>query len=143
MSAFDEALQKIVNMSDEEKIDMACDSYAKIFPVCKQIDPEYSGAMVVCQIFGTAAAADGKLSDKENALLKAMFNAQGAEMDDNDIMNIMRKIDGNSYSFIEQLAKQLKDEYRFALVSLIAAICAIDDRIAADEVGFIRSLLED
>ena len=137
------ALQQIVDLSTEIKIGLALDSFKKLIPEIKKYFDDRQTVGLILAIFASSVAADGKISGEEFALVKSFFMAMEIDMADEDIVKMLADIakDG-AYDAIKKLNQVLSAEGRAYLVSLVAAICAIDDRIAPQEVSYLSDLYE-
>ena len=60
-----EALQQIVNLSEEDKIRLAFDSMKGLAPEITKIVESDNIAVAILSIFATSVAADGKLTGEE------------------------------------------------------------------------------
>ncbi|MBQ6595888.1 MAG: TerB family tellurite resistance protein [Clostridia bacterium] len=133
-------LQKIVNLSDRDKIGLAVDAFKALLPTLRKLDPDHRGVVLICTIFGTAAAADGKLSGQEYALIAGLMKAEtGAELGPNEVVELL-KAASNNYRLIQKLAEALPSSEQANLITLIAVICSIDNTISSEEMDFIESL---
>ena len=139
---FDEMMQGLVNLSTKEKINLAITSYMELLPVLKQYDPDTKGAALACAIIGTAAAADGQLSNDEAAFIGGLFSAMNINMSDNEIFAFV-KVHANksAYDVVKALSNSMNTEQRSHLITLVAAICAMDDKISREECAYICDLL--
>ena len=142
MSSFTDAMQEIVNLSEEEKVRLAGNSFLSLMPHLAQFDEKNKGLTLVLAIFGASAGADGKLTHSEVALIRAITNAIGMKLSDENVLELVKastKEDG--YKMISSLSGILDDEGRASLITLVASICAIDDTLSKEELAFIASLL--
>ncbi|MCR4908875.1 MAG: hypothetical protein K5985_08585 [Lachnospiraceae bacterium] len=141
-SSFDELLQDLVNKNDEEKLDIALDSYKDLLPVLREVDPKTEGIFMTMVIMGATAGADGKLTVGEDRFIRALMEARGVEMTDEKVLSILDMgTEEDAYDIIRELRSRLNNAGAGALVSFIAAICAMDDTISREEVALIKSLL--
>ena len=140
---FEGAMQRLVNRSEEEKIQIIIESYMKIYPLLKRIDPEHEGMMLVYYILGTAIAADGVVTSEERAIVSAIHEKiHGVRISDNEIMSMAENSsDRDSYGLIKALCEQLDSDTKAELITLIAAICSLDDELDPNELQFIFDLL--
>ena len=137
---FRNTLQRIVNLSDEAKVRMAMDAFEEILPALKRFDAEHRGVYLMCTVFGTAAAADGKLSETEYALISGMMKIEtGVELDYSQVLGLVKSA-ANQYRLMQQLSGAMTKNERTNLLMLVAAICSIDDTITKEEIDFIESL---
>lgn len=138
-----EALQELVNLSLEEKLEDAGKYFAAIWPELRRLDPEYDGKILLYYILGTAAGADGGLTEDEAAMVNAVMSAIDVEWDVEDTVKMMRNVANNDgYETVKNLVRAFNPDLTSDLISFIATICAIDDRVKASEQQFIIDLVE-
>ena len=137
------ALQQIVDLSTEDKIGLALDSFKNLIPEIKKYFDDKQTSVLVLTIFASSVAADGKISREEFALVKSFFMALEIEMSDEDIVKMIADIaTSGAYDAVKKLNTLLSPEGKAYLVSLVAAICAIDNKIAPQEVSYLEDLYE-
>ena len=138
---FKEVLQRIVNMPFEDKIGLALTAIKNLAPeLTKRFDKD-KATILILTIFSTSVAADGKLTKEEFVLVKAFLSAAGAEIPDEKLVEMLADLSGNdAYTAINALSKGLSVDGQANLVSLVAAVCAIDDRINPSEVAFLSDI---
>ena len=136
-----EALQQIVNLSDEDKIRLAFDSMKGLAPEITKVVESDNIAVAILSIFATSVAADGKLTGQEYALVHAFLKMFKIEMDDERMAAMLKDLSSSeAYRAVLSLSKVLSEQGQAYLVSLVAVICAIDDRIDSSEIAFISDL---
>ena len=136
-----EALQQIVNLSEEDKIRLAFDSMKGLAPEITKIVESDNIAVAILSIFATSVAADGKLTGEEYSLVHAFLKLFKIEMDDEKMVAMLKDLSSDeAYRAVLSLSKILSEQGQAYLVSLVAVICAIDDRIDSSEVTFISDL---
>ncbi len=141
--SFDETLQKIVNMDTEEKIHLAADAFFTLQPAFEAVAPEYKGMTIVYALLGTVLVADEKLTAEELGFAKGMLSAISEDHSDEEIVRLCEytaKTYGQAYEIIRSFRDKLTDDGVTELITFVAALCAIDDRISSDEVKLIKSL---
>lgn len=149
MSDFKDTLQQLLNTDDQTKIELACDSFVKLMPVFKEIDPEHDGFYAMFDILAGSAAADGELSERELYFIQALLNnasrtlGYSDQFSEEEILNIVRTAAGNNvvYDRLRKLSAALNDDLHGEMITFVAAFCAIDDTITASEMAFINDLL--
>ena len=77
-----EALQQIVNLSEDDKIRLDFDSMKGLAPEITKIVESGNIAVAILSIFATSVAADGKLTGEEYSLVHAFLKLFKIEMDD-------------------------------------------------------------
>lgn len=146
IDAFREQLQKIVNLTDDEKIGLALESIRELAPEIRRYsddDSKVTGTIIA--IFATSIAADGKLNAQELALIHAFLDTAGIEIKDVDeLVALIRACSTNeAYDLVRTLNKILSVDGQASLITLVAAICAIDDKIESNEVAYLNDLFEE
>ena len=143
MSSFTDAMQEIVNLSDENKVKLAGGSFLELMRPLAEFDKEYKGLRLILPIFGASAGADGKLTSSESALIRAITSAVGLELSEEKVLDLVKtSTRQETYDMMTSLSKVLDNDGRAALVHLVAALCAIDDKMSKEELALIASLLE-
>ena len=136
-----EALQQIVNLSEDDKIRLAFDSMKGLAPEITKIVESGNIAVAILSIFATSVAADGKLTGGEYSLVHAFLKLFKIEMDDEKMLAMLKDLSSDeAYRAVLSLSKILSEQGQAYLVSLVAVICAIDDRIDSSEITFISDL---
>ncbi len=136
-----EALQQIVNLSEEDKIRLAFDSMKGLAPEITKIVESDNIAVAILSIFATSVAADGKLTGEEYSLVHAFLKLFKIEMDDEKMVAMLKDLSSDeAYRAVLSLSKVLSEQGQAYLVSLVAVICAIDDRIDSSEIKYISDL---
>ena len=136
-----EALQQIVNLSEDDKIRLAFDSMKGLAPEITKIVESVNIAVAILSIFATSVAADGKLTGEEYSLVHAFLKLFKIEMDDEKMVAMIKDLSSDeAYRAVLSLSKVLSEQGQAYLVSLVAVICAIDDRIDSSEITFISDL---
>ena len=143
MRTLQDTLRSIINLPQEKKVRLAADSYLKILPLLRRIDADSHGIWLLCAILGSAAGADSVISPAETALVRAILQAEGLAADDEAVEDIVSRSSGmKAHEMIRKLAGIMNPEERAALVTLIGAVCAIDDSISLEEFEYIDSVLK-
>lgn len=136
-----EALQQIVNLSEEDKLRLAFDSMKGLAPEITKIVESDNIAVAILSIFATSVAADGKLTGEEYSLVNAFLKLFKIEMDDEKMVAMLKDLSSDeAYRAVLSLSKVLSEQGQAYLVSLVAVICAIDDRIDSSEIKYISDL---
>ena len=137
MSALNDVLQKIVNQDYEELVALAKKAAANLIPVCKKIDPDNNGAIMLSAIMLSAIGADGKLTALEQKFLGDVLDMTPSQIDKyTDLYT------GQEEALVDKLADNVNDSLKADIVMLVAAICAIDETISRDETAYIRKLID-
>ena len=142
-SYMEKAMQDLVNLSTEEKLDQAAEYFSAIWPELRRLDPEYDGKILLYYILGTAVGADGQLTESEAALMNAVMDAVDVEWSVDDTIKMMENVaDRDGYDTVKKLVHAFDEDLQADLISFIAVICAIDDRIKVSEQSFILDLID-
>ena len=141
--SFDEILQEIVNLDDEDKVKMAVDCYIDLLPRLAELDSEHCGLFLTYAILGTVCVADGVLSQAEFEFVDGLLSAIGIEKTRGEIIDIISKAadDDTIIELVTALPEYLDDEQTNTLANFVAAISSLDDRISSEEVAFIKALI--
>ena len=138
MSAFDDLMKKYVNEDYDVLVRLAKDSVNTLIPLCKEIDKENNGYLVLVAIINAALGADSTLSVKEQQFLEDVFDFDEKTMD-----NLVKIYTGKEEDLCDAFADSLSDENKFHVVNLVACIAACDETINRDEGAFIAKLIQE
>ena len=110
--SFDEILQEIVNLDDEDKIKMAVDCYLDLLPRLAELDDEHSGLFLTYAILGAVCVADGVLTQAEFEFVDGLLAAIGIEKTRGEIIDIISKAadDDSVMKLVTMLPEYLSDE---------------------------------
>ncbi|MBQ3290831.1 MAG: hypothetical protein IJH43_00470 [Mogibacterium sp.] len=140
---FNDVLQDLVNSSDEEKLGIAFEAYKNLKPALIILDPRNNGLFLTSAIFGVAIAQDGNLNSAEAAMMSAFLMTEGINASMDEITEMcVKSADPEIYTLVRDLAQALPVSARSDLITLVAAICSIDDRISRDELRFLNDLMD-
>lgn len=143
MTTFEEMLQEMVNLSDEQKLSMIIDAYKKLLPTLQTLDPKTNGMALTLGIMSTAVGADGKLHVKEFAVIGALLKACGATASDEQILKMIQaSTSKEALDMVVTLGGILDADGKAALVTFIAGLCSIDDQISREEAILIAGVLQ-
>lgn len=150
MQSFNELLQDLVNRDYDELVVFAQQSLSLVLPHIKAVAEagETDGAVAqdyavrfMMQFIGATIAADGRFTELEYKLFCDVLNVR-----DHSYEEIKELISAYASEEDRDLADMLCDtadaEVKGAFVLLAATFCAVDEKISADEVAFIKKLLE-
>ncbi len=137
MSALNDILQKIVNQDYPDLVKLAKTSAANLLPVCKQVDPDNNGALMLSAIMLAAIGADGKLTALEQRFLGDVLDMSPSQID-----RYTDLYTGNEEELVDKLADAVNSSLKADIVMLVASICAIDETISRDETALIRKLID-
>ncbi|MCR5734168.1 MAG: hypothetical protein K6G22_06130, partial [Lachnospiraceae bacterium] len=88
-------------------------------------------------------AADGKLTEREFEFVNGLLDAAGKHTSEDVLIDLIQSAanDEGAYEIVKEVRDHLNDDGVNTLLNFIAAVCSIDDRISAEEVSLIKSLL--
>ena len=139
---FREVLQSLVNESTENKLKLALSAFTDIQPELEKLDPDHKGLVLLFGILSPTVAADGTLTKEEFAMVGAFAKALGMEVDDSDIVELIKNFNVDaSVEMMQGLSKALDNDKRSALVLFVGCVCSIDDTISSEEIALLESLL--
>ena len=138
---FKKVLQSIVNLETEQKVGLALTAVKELVPeITKQFDSEKASRLLLA-VFFTAISADGKLNSNEFAIIKGFLDAVDIKLTDEQVVKIIADYSGKeAYEAILALNHILSADGKSNLIALVAAVCAIDDRIDPNEVSYLDAL---
>ena len=138
---FKKVLQSIVNLETEQKVGLALTAVKDLVPeITKQFNSEKASHLLLA-VFSTAISADGKLNSNEFAIIKGFLDAVDIKLTDEQVVKIIADYSGKeAYEAILALNHILSADGKSNLIALVAAVCAIDDRIDPNEVSYLDAL---
>lgn len=139
MATLNELLQDYVNLSYNQLLNIANDSFAKIAPFFSKLSPDGNCAQYLIPILGAALAVDGKLSQLE---YRFMNDFLGGGMEYDDILQLAQdNYNENAMTYTDRVVDALSGDERTALLCLCLCIMAVDETISREEVAFIKRLI--
>lgn len=139
MASFQEILQEYVNLSYEDLLSLAKKNFAKIMPCFNSIAKDGNGGSVCVAFISACLAADGELSSLEIRFVNDVTNSQ---LTREELFNITQEfIDGGAFALSDAVYDACPAEVRGDLLSFCLCFCAVDETISANEVAFIKRLL--
>ena len=138
-NAFDELFQSTVDMSYEEKVQMATIALGKCFAILKkqELDDEYALQFIV-SFLATAVAADGVFTEPEKRMIRDVFSEDQVDMID----TLVKFTDEEGFEGMDQFVDSLDAEEKKDFCLLAIFIAAVDDTIKKDELGYIVKLMQ-
>lgn len=135
-NSFNELMQDFVNTDYSKLVAMAGQAMANLIPVCKQVDPDNDGFMMLSSIVLAAVGADGKLSGMEKQFLCDVMGLDGATVD-----KYIGMYNANMPELVDRFVDTLGGDIKNNAVMLVCCIAACDETISREETAFIRKLL--
>jgi uncharacterized membrane protein YebE (DUF533 family) len=139
-------LEEYAKRGEDQIREEALESFSTLLPTFEKYDKKNEGMELLLSVIGTAIAADGVLSPKEQELINTLLDSCGYVLPEEEMVKLLRNaakedVKKKIRAFDDLL--EAKEEGQFGnLRLLIAAIIAIDGDVADEEVSFLESLLE-
>ena len=134
-------LQQIVNLSTDDKIGLALNAIKGLVPELTSRFTTEQTAAIIASVFSTSAAADGKLTPEEFALIKAFLSGTNNEISDEDVLKLIAGTSTKeAYAAVLGLSKALSVDGQAKLFTLVAVICSIDNRIDPNEISYLSDI---
>lgn len=132
---FQELMQDMVNEDYGTLVNIASSAVSDVLPVCKQVDEENDGFLMLTSIVITAIASDGTLSATERRFLKDVFG-----FTDDHVDTLIGMYDKEMFNLVDKFADSF-DDIKASVLVLVSAIAACDETISREETAFIRDIL--
>lgn len=136
MATFNELMQKYVNEDYSTLVVMAQKALSSLIPVCKKVDPDNDGFMMVSSLILSAIGADGTLTGLER---KFLGDTMG--LSDENISKYIKMYNSKMVDLADHFADNMGTDIKADAAMLIICICACDEKISREETAFIRKLL--
>ena len=137
MASFNDILQDMVNKDYKELVAFAKLAIVDIMPECKKIDDKHDGMFMLMSMLLTGIGADGKLSNLERDFL---IDVTG--LNNSQISEFIKLYDSRMVALTDTFVDGLTGKAQAAALTLIIAICAIDETIKREETALIRKLFD-
>ena len=142
MASLRDTMQKMVNLSEDAKLDIILENCQELMPTLRKMDSKTHGLVFLAAIMSTAITADGKLHVKEAAIFKALMKAVGVTMSDEEVVKMIVSMGKQgTYDAVKALANALDANKKANLVMMVAGICSLDDRVSPEELSYIDDLI--
>lgn len=136
-TSFDDLMRSYVNEDYDVLVATAKKTFNEFYPVCKKIDTENDGFVLVTAIILSAIGADGKLSALENKFLKDVIG-----FTDDTIDNLIKLYTGKEEAAIDSIVDQLNQDLKVSIITFICCLCACDETIKREESAYIKRLID-
>lgn len=136
MATFNELMQKYVNEDYSTLVAFSQKALANLIPVCKKVDPDNDGFMMVSSLVLSAIGADGTLTALERKFLGDVLG-----LSDENISKYIKMYNSRMADLVDHFADSLTTDIKADTAMLIICICACDEKISREETAFIRKLL--
>lgn len=136
MATIEQMMQDFVNKDYEELVALGSIAVKNLLPVCKKVDEEHDGFMMLSAIVLSAIGADGKLS-----ALEVRFLGDVMGLDEDAVANFIKLYDSRYEELVDQFADALSAEVKADVVMLVMSIAACDEKISREENAFIQKIL--
>ena len=139
MANLNQLLQKYVNMSYEELLDMAKFSLSQFLDVLLE-NSGADGASKVCAVMTAAClGADGKLSALEHKFFNDLLNSDDSY--DENLAFVQSLGTEEARELVDGMVDAMSSDHKAAAVSFCLCFLAVDETITRDEVAFINRLI--
>ena len=136
MATFNELMQKYVNEDYSTLVAFSQKALANLIPVCKKVDPDNDGFMMVSSLVLSAIGADGTLTALERKFLGDVLG-----LSDENISKYIQMYNSRMADLVDHFADSLTTDIKADTAMLIICICACDEKISREQTAFIRKLL--
>lgn len=136
MATFNELMQKYVNEDYSTLVVMAQKALSNLIPVCKKVDADNDGFMMVSSLILSAIGADGTLTVLERKFLHDVMG-----LSDESISKYIKMYNSRMADLADHFADNMSTDIKADTAMLIICICACDEKISREETAFIRKLL--
>lgn len=135
MATFNELMQKYVNEDYDTLVAIAQKAMANLIPICKKVDADNDGFMMLSSLVLSAIGADGTLTTLERKFLR---DAMG--LSDENISKYIKMYDSRMADLADHFVDNMSTDVKADTLMLIICICACDEKISKDETAFIKKL---
>ncbi len=136
MATFNELMQKYVNEDYSTLVVMAQKAMSNLIPVCRKVDAENDGFMMISSLVLSAIGADGTLTALERKFLHDVMG-----LSDESISKYIKMYNSRMADLADHFADNMSTDIKADTAMLIICICACDEKISREETAFIRKLL--
>ena len=137
MASFNELMQKYVNADYSTLVSLAKKAMVNLIPVCKKVDTDNDGFMMLTSIVLSAIGADGKLSALEAKFLRDVMG-----LDDATIDKYIKMYNSKMPALVDHFVDTLGGDIKADTLVLVTCIAACDETISREECAFIRKLMD-
>ncbi len=135
----DELIERIVNLSTDEKHELIADCYAQIRDDFYDFDKTGNTPALAA-----LAAVNGEVTYSERVAVRRVLAMEGISMDDDMLKRFfMNSMAHERFCKLAAFSKTLSDDKRAALFTFTAAICSCDNRIDEKEYSYLYHLVND
>ena len=136
MADFNQMMQDFVNKDYAELVELGRTAFVKVFPVCKELDKENDGFVLMTSILLSAVGADGKLSALENQWIKDVLT-----LNDEQIDNMIKLYNPKMVDLVDSLFDGINStDFKADLMILVLSILSVDEHITKEETAFVKKL---
>ncbi len=136
MTQFDNTMLEFVNLDYDSLLELAKKSIKSLHPICKAIDPENDGVLLLSSIVLSAIGTDRRLSEKERQFLSDTLSFNSREIDE-----YFSLYSPEMENLVDAFADEISEDTKLHVVTLVCAIAACDETISCEESAFIKKLL--
>ncbi len=135
-TTFNELMQKYVNSDYSTLVNLAQKALVNLIPVCKKVDADNDGFMMVSSIILSAIGADGVLS-----VLEKKFLGDVLGLDNDTVSKYIKMYNSKMADLVDHFADSLSTDIKADTVMLVCCVAACDEKISREETAFIRKLM--
>ena len=137
MTKFEELLQQYVNKDYDELLSIAKGAVNRLLPLCrKHITAPNGDKIMVMWTVLAAYGADGVLTATERRFVCDLL-----EIDNESLDTLSKKYSSIVSDSVNSLADNTERDIKDAVLTLILAVSACDEKISRQETEFIRRIL--
>ena len=139
MSSLNELLQKYVNMSYEELLDMAKFSLSQFIGTIMEDGGQDGTAKVLAIMTSACFGADYKFTALENKFLNDLTDSNDSYAENLEMVRALGNDEARQ--FVDDLLDSLTSEEKAAAASFCLCLLAVDETVTRDEIAFFDRLL--
>lgn len=140
MASLNQLLQRYVNMSYDELLDLAKYSLSQFLDTLMDGTGSEGASKIVAVITAACLGADGKLSALENKFFNDLLDCDDSYAANLDFVQNLGTDEARV--LVDGLVDSLSSDEKAAAVSFCLCFLAVDETISRDEVAFINRLID-
>ena len=141
MSAFQDLLQKYVDMPYDELLETANQNMAYFIGDIKQKFGPQDGPGFVAVLIGVCLGSDAKLTELENKFLNDVSGAKNSYAE--NLKFVQEASTEVARKLVEDIVRSLPQKTRAAVCSFCLCFYAVDETVSKEEIAFLERLLTD
>ena len=140
MSSLNQLMQKYVNMSYEELLDLAKFSLSQFIDSVIDSAGANGASKIIAVMTAACLGADGKLTTLENKFFNDLLDCDDSYADNLDFVQSLGTDEARR--LVDGMVDRMSSEEKAAAVSFCLCFLAVDETITRDEVAFIDRLID-